>query len=143
MRRALFDVNVLIALLDANHQHHEAAHNWLETHIDGGWSSCPLTQNGCLRILAQPGYPNPIAPARGIGMLAQACSAKHHRFWADDISLLDPGIAHAARIHGPRQLTDLYLLALDVSKGGRFVTFDGKIPLNAVVGATADHVVVI
>jgi len=94
-------------------------------------------------ILSQPGYLNTAAPARAISMLAQACSANHHRFWADDISVLDPGIAHASRIHSPRQLTDIYLPALAVSKGGRFVTFDGQIPLNTVIGATADHRVVL
>ncbi len=143
MKRALFDVNVLIALLDANHLHHERAHGWLAAHIDGGWSSCPLTQNGCVRTLSQPGYTNTVAPERAISMLAQACQATHHQFWADDISLLDPSVAHASRIHGPRQLNDIYLLALAVSKGGRFVTFDDKIPLNTVIGATAGHLVVL
>lgn len=44
--RALLDVNVLIALLDAGHVHHVAAGDWLATHIAQGWASCPLTQNG-------------------------------------------------------------------------------------------------
>jgi hypothetical protein len=61
--RALLDVNVLIALLDAGHVHHAAAGRWLDSHLaDGpaaGWASCPLTQNGCLRILSNRAYPRP------------------------------------------------------------------------------------
>jgi len=55
--RALLDVNVLIALLDAAHIHHQRASQWLEQALHHGWASCPLTQNGCLRIMAQPAYP--------------------------------------------------------------------------------------
>jgi hypothetical protein len=50
--RALLDVNVLIALLDAGHMHHARATHWLGQEIENGWASCPLTQNGCLRIMA-------------------------------------------------------------------------------------------
>jgi predicted nucleic acid-binding protein len=47
------------------------------------------------------------------------------------------------RILGPKQLTDIYLLALAVKHGGRLVTFDRAIPITAVRGAKADHVVVL
>ena len=48
--RALLDVNVLIALLDADHVHHARARTWLHDHSADGWASCPITQNGCARI---------------------------------------------------------------------------------------------
>jgi len=54
---ALLDVNVLVALLDADHMHHTAATHWLSEHLDAGWASCPLTQNGCIRILSQAATP--------------------------------------------------------------------------------------
>jgi predicted nucleic acid-binding protein len=57
------------------------------------------------------------------------------------VSLLDATRMQHARMHGHRQLTDLYLLALAVHHGGRFVTFDAQIPLSAVRGATRDHLV--
>jgi len=63
--RALLDVNVLIALLDRDHIHHPVASDWLLANIHTGWASCPLTQNGCIRIMAQPGYPNALPPAQG------------------------------------------------------------------------------
>jgi len=47
----------------------------------------------------------------------------------------------AARIHGPRQLTDLYLLALAVRHGGQFVTFDGAVSVDAVRRAAKKHII--
>ena len=55
--RSLYDVNALIALLDRNHSAHNAVSAWFARNIEQGWASCPLTQNGCLRILSQPRYP--------------------------------------------------------------------------------------
>jgi NAD(P)-dependent dehydrogenase (short-subunit alcohol dehydrogenase family) len=52
--------------------------------------------------------------------------------WPDGISVLDPETIDQTRIQGPRQLTDIYLLALAVRREARFVTFDDKIPLTAV-----------
>lgn len=139
--RALLDVNVLIALLDASHVHHARARDWLGRHIDAGWASCPLTQNGCLRIMSQPGYPQSSPVHALMSRLRGATSTTHHQFWPDSISLLDAGHANPQRIHGPKQLTDIYLLALAVHHGGRFVTFDSAIVPAAVPGAGAKHLV--
>ena len=57
------------------------------------------------------------------------------------MSLLEPRIADPSRIHGPRQLTDLYLLALAVHRSGRFVTFDTSVPMSAIKGAEKRHIV--
>ena len=62
--RALLDVNVLIALLDQAHPHHDTALTWLRANIRHGWASCPITQNGVVRIMSQPGYPTPRPPAQ-------------------------------------------------------------------------------
>jgi len=139
--RALLDVNVLIALLDADHSLHARATQWFVGHARGGWASCPITQNGCVRIMSHPGYPNALSVRAVMERLAEASSSNYHEFWPDDISLLDAKIADAARIHGPRQLTDLYLLALAVRHGGQFVTFDSSVSLSAIRGAEKRHVV--
>lgn len=141
--RALLDVNVLIALLDASHLHHRPATEWLANHIDQGWASSPITQNGCIRILSQPGYPNPVPAPQAAERLAEATQHPSHAFWADSISLLEPGNLVWERILSPRQVTDAYLLALAVQQGGRFVTLDRGIPLDAVAGASPGHLVVI
>jgi hypothetical protein len=141
--RALLDVNVLIALLDADHSMHERAFAWFGDNGRGGWASCPITQNGCVRIMSHPGYPHSLPMASIMERLAVATRSAYHEFWADDVSLLDPDIADATRIHGPRQLTDIFLLALAVHHGGRFVTFDTSVPLEAARGAAKKHIVVL
>jgi hypothetical protein len=120
--RALLDVNVLIALLDADHSLHARATQWFAGHARAGWASCPITQNGCLRIMSHPGYPNALPVRAVMERLAEATTSGLHEFWPDDISLLDP---------------DLYLLALAVRHGGRFATFDHSISTEAVKGAKA------
>jgi hypothetical protein len=140
--RALLDVNVLIALLDADHVHHARAVDWLRRNAASGWASCPITQNGCIRIMSHPAYPNPLPIAGIVERLAAAAHHPSHRFWPDDVSLLDRSMADASRIHGPKQLTDVYLLALAVEHQGRLATFD-SIPLSAVPRANGKHLAII
>ncbi len=141
--RALFDVNILIALLDSDHTSHGVAWSWFAKHAREGWASCPITQNGCVRIMSNPSYPNTLPVRAVVERLADACKDDVHEFWPDEISLLDPDVVDRTRIHGPRQLTDIYLLALAVEREGRFVTFDTGVPLAAVRDATADNLVVL
>ena len=134
-RRALLDVNVLIALHDEQHVHHELASAWFVDNAAQGWASCPMTQNGCIRILSQPGYTNPVPTAHAFALLKRSCAGAAHQFWPDDVSVLDETRFLHAHVHGHRQLTDLYLLALAVKNSGRFVTFDAKVALSTVHGA--------
>ncbi len=139
--RALLDVNVLLALLDSDHVDHRAARVWLEREIRKGWASCALTQNGFVRVISQPRYPSPVSPAAAIDRLARATRTEHHQFWPCDLALLDEARIDRSRIHGSRQVSDVYLLALAVSHDARFVTFDRSIPLSAVAGAGPRHLV--
>jgi uncharacterized protein len=141
--RALLDVNVLIALLDSDHTSHGVALTWFAKHAREGWASCPITQNGCARIMSNPSYPNALPVQAVMKRLADACEEDVHEFWSDEVSLLNPNLVDSTRIHGPRQLTDIYLLALAVEKEGRFVTFDTGVPLAVVRKATADNLVVL
>jgi len=137
--RSLLDVNVLIALLDSDHSLHGPALHWFAEHARHGWASCPITQNGCIRIMSHPGYPNAPPVQVIVERLADATASPLHEFWPDDISILDAAVMDAGRVHGPRQVTDLYLLALAVRRGGRLVTFDQSIASAAVRGADARH----
>jgi len=141
--RALLDVNVVIALLDAAHVHHGIARAWLEANIDQGWASCPLTQNGCIRILSQPAYPGSQPPTTIASRLSAAASTQWHEFWPDDLSLLEPHCVNWRHVLGSRQLTDVYLLALAVRHGGRLVTFDHGVALPTVPTADETHLIVI
>ena len=141
--RALLDINVLIALLDSDHTSHGVAMGWFAEHAEKGWASCPLTQNGCIRIMSNAGYPNPLPLQAVMQRLSDACAENVHEFWADELSLLDSELIDVTRIHGPKQLTDTYLLALAVECKAKFVTFDGKIPVAAVRKARPENLVVL
>lgn len=137
--RALLDVNVLIALLDADHSLHARATNWFASHARGGWASCPITQNGCIRIMSHPSYPNALSVRAVMERLAEASASTFHAFWPDDVSLLDAKVADPARILGPRQITDLYLLALAARHNGQFITFDASVSADAIRRAEKKH----
>jgi toxin-antitoxin system PIN domain toxin len=143
MARALLDVNVIIALLDQGHVLHPAAARWLEQELQQGWATCPMTENGVVRIMAQPAYPNPRPAALVAERLAEACRHPSHAFWSEPISLLKEGLIDWGQVLGPRQITDAYLLALAVRHGGRFATFDQRVGLEVVPGAQARHLCVI
>jgi uncharacterized protein len=141
--RALFDLNMLVALLDDQHVDNARAHEWFAENRARGWASCPLTQNGFMRILSQPSYAFPIPIGDAINHLRDATASDDHVFWPNDISLLDEQLIDHSRVLGPKQLTDIYLLALAVKYGGRLVTFDRAIPMAAIRGARPEHLVVI
>ena len=141
--RSLLDVNVLIALLDEDHVNHVAVSTWFVSHIEQGWVSCPMTQNGCLRILSQPKYPSSLGLVDAVERLRTAVSTPYHEFLPDDISLLDDSVVDGAHLTGHRQVTDVYLLALAVAHGARFVTLDRHVPLISVRSAREESLVVI
>jgi toxin-antitoxin system PIN domain toxin len=141
--RALLDVNVLIALLDEDHSLHREAMQWFTRYADQGWASCPITENGCVRIMAHPGYPNALSVSEIAKRLGDACADPLHEFWPDDVSILNEGVVDRSRIHGHRQITDVYLLALASKRGGRFVTFDNAVALRAVTRAQQKNLLVL
>ncbi|MGB6538977.1 MAG: TA system VapC family ribonuclease toxin [Xanthobacteraceae bacterium] len=143
MMRALLDVNFLIAIIDEGHEHHRKAHEWWSANISDGWATCPLTENGMVRVMSQSGYKAPISATFAIDLLAEQISKSDHAFWADDISLRDNEWIDPDRILGPNQITDAYLLALAVKNGGRLATLDRSVSLRAVRGAEPRHMAVI
>jgi hypothetical protein len=143
MMRVLFDVNVLIAILDEQHIHHHAAHDWWAANRSAGWATCPLTENGAARIMSQAGYKDRITTTYAIALLAEQLREPDHAFWPDDISLSDYALFDPSSILGPNQITDVYLLALAVKNGGRLATLDRGVPLRAVRAAEPKHLVVI
>ena len=141
--RALLDVSVLLPLFDASHVHHQRAIAWCRANAKAGWASCPLTQNGFVRIVCQPKYPRPARMLDALGVLRQQIGEADHELWPDDISITDREIFDPAFILGPNQIADIYLLGLAVKNGGRLVTFDRGMPVRAVRGAEARHLVVL
>ena len=143
MSRALLDVNVLLALLDSDHVDHLRVHEWVEDGLTAGWASCAITENGFVRIISQPRYPSPISPTRAMDLLQATRDSGDHDFWPCDVSLLDPDVIDRRRLHGPKQVTDAYLLALAAEHGGVFVTFDQTISLDSVPKANDTNLIVL
>ena len=143
--RSLLDVNVVIALLDPDHAFHDKAHRWWSANARRGWASCPITENGVVRIMSHPGYSQAshFTPGELIAQLRKFASRTDHEFWPDDLSLRSESIFVTERIHGSRQLTDLYLLALAVKNEGKLATFDTGIPISAVRDARTGNLAVV
>ncbi|MBV8440481.1 MAG: PIN domain-containing protein, partial [Hyphomicrobiales bacterium] len=138
MTTYLLDVNVLIALIDPAHVGHEAAHRWFETEGHESWATCPLTENGVIRIVSHSNYPGaPGSPATVIGIVAELRSLAGHIFWPDDISLVGAEHVETSRILTSGQVTDSYLLALAVTHDGHLATFDRRVSTKAVEGGKA------
>jgi hypothetical protein len=140
MSVSLLDVNVLIALFDPRHVHHEHAHRWFERNRSKGWASCPVTANGFVRIFSNPKYPGlSVNVSEVTARLREFCSASEHEFWPDSVSLLDDELFRPHEINRHQDVTDTYLLGLATRRHGKLATFDRKIAIKAVIGASSSH----
>ncbi|MDF3131030.1 PIN domain-containing protein [Kiritimatiellaeota bacterium B1221] len=134
----LLDVNVLIALMDPQHQHHTIARHYFPQAQAEGWATCPLTENGLVRILSHSAYPNGDHHADTIReMLATLCQLPGHQFWDKGLSLTDK--KSFPNLPVSKKLTDMYLLALAISYGGKLITFDKRINPGSLVGGKEAH----
>jgi uncharacterized protein len=137
---ALLDVNVLVALFDPAHLHHDAAHLWFARNRSRRWATCALTENALVRVLSNQAYPGRRTTVEdAASRLRVFRSDRAHVFWPDSISVTDQRRFRWNHVQGHRQITDVYLLALSVSNQGRLATFDATISLRAVDGAAPHH----
>ena len=143
--RALFDVNMLIALFDPDHLFHEKAHEWWSQHRNLGWASCTLTENGLIRILSNPKYSpdRPFTPVEILGRLQEYIHQSDHVLLLESPSLLDETLYQLQPHCRSAEITDISLLGLAVRNQMRLVTFDRGISLTNVKEATSDHLVVL
>lgn len=134
MSTYLLDVNVLIALFDPAHLEHQSAHKWFASKGQKSWATCPITENGFIRVISSPVYPSAdLLPNQAISLLSRFISAsKQHVFWSDHVSLADQAIFKTDQIRGHKQITDIYLLGLAKSYSGKLATFDKSIPLSTI-----------
>jgi len=129
----LLDVNILLALGDSTHPHHQRARNWFLSPEREVWATCPLTENGFIRIAGHSSYKTfPGGSTEARAAMDLLTSNPGHQFWADDLSLRDLNLF--PNLPGSKHLTDLYLLALAVSHEGRFATLDERIDPGLVPG---------
>lgn len=138
--RVLLDVNVLIALLDEAHVFARRANAWLDAEAPR-IATCPIVENGVVRIMSAPAYSatHRLSPEQVADGLKAITEGLDHQFWADDVSLRDASLFDFSRLHGHRQITDAYLLALAVRHEAALASFDTALPLEAVRGAARRH----
>lgn len=133
MSRYLLDVNVLIALVDPAHVEHDAAHAWFGRAGKKAFATCPITENGLLRIMGHPKYPNsPGPPSALLGALTAIRALPGHAFWPDSISVADSDFMDASLLSSHARMTDGYLLALARANNGKLATFDRKLATEVV-----------
>lgn len=139
----LLDVNVLIALVDTDHVHHAPAHDWFAREGQQDWASCPITENGLVRIVGNPKYRNSDrSPGAIVDVLSRMTDLDGHVRWPDDVSLTDSSLFIAERLRTPAQVTDTYLLGLAVRHGGKLATLDRRLsPLSVIGGEQALHII--
>ena len=141
---ALLDVSILIALFDASHVHHQVSHDWFEDQRSSGWATCPLTENGFIRVASSPLlFDPPKRPAEAVEELRAFCESGHHYFWPDAVSITDAKIFRQEMIRGHKQVADIYLLGLATTRDGALATLDQSVSLAGVKGATQKNLIVI
>lgn len=140
----LLDVSSLVALFDPEHVHHAPIHAWFGEHRRLGWATCPLTENGLVRVISHPKYPGSRTTVDdALSRLTRFRASGDHVFWPDSVSLCQPDLLEPRHVRGHRQLTDVYLLALAVARGGRLVTLDRAIRSDAVTGAAPENLAIL
>ena len=133
MTRYLLDVNVLIALVDPAHVQHEDVHEWFGRVGRKSFATCPITENGLLRIVGHPKYPNsPGPPSTVASALVAIRTLPGHVFWPDSISLADSALVDASLLSSHSRVTDSYLLALARANKGQLATLDRKLATEVV-----------
>ena len=125
----LLEVNVLIALTEPRHVHHQTVMRWFNTRgLD--WGLCAFTEAGFLRVAS-----NPIAASYTVvestQVLASLTRHPGYRYWpitTDWVTVVAP---FRERVFGHQQVTDAYLLGLAIKEKGVLVTLDKAIKFLA------------
>tara|TARA_R110002049_G_scaffold198504_1_gene368554 strand:- start:569 stop:1150 length:582 start_codon:yes stop_codon:yes gene_type:complete len=137
----LLDADVVTALEDPNHVHHDRAQRWFHSQPGRGWATCPLTENAFLRITGAVSYPGGGGEITALrGLLNQMCSFPRHQFWSDDVSLLDAALFPSPPLS--KHLTDICLLGLAVKRKASLATFDRRIDPKQVIGGSRAYFVI-
>ena len=133
----LLDVNILIALADSDHEHHGKAEAFFLVNHKVGWATCPLTENGFVRIVGRVDYPQgPGSTDGACTMLKELCAKEGHRFWPDDLSLRT-----VANLPISKHLTDHYLLCLAIQRQAKLVSLDRHINATLIPGGADAYIV--
>lgn len=124
----LFDVNVVLALFDPEHDMHSRARHWWTTKEHALWCTCEITRTGFVRLSCNPNATtNPKTAVAAWQILQSNCQAEKHRLLtldADDGTSLNVTLS---RCQGYRQVTDAFLIHLAIANGAVLATFDHRL----------------
>ena len=110
------------------HQAHAKVQEWFARHAREWWVTCPLTQTAFVRILSNPAFsPNALTPSDAIALLQANLGHPGHRFWSDEIGIVQSLQPFAQQLAGHQQVTNAYLLGLAIYKKGKLATLDRSI----------------
>jgi uncharacterized protein len=114
----LLDGNVLVALADQAHVHHEIVLRWF---VAGKvrFATCPFTQGTLIRMLVR--FQAVASVKEAVMFLKKFSEHPAHSFWPDTLSY---EVISWRGVLGQRQVTDAYLVALALHNGGRLATLD-------------------
>lgn len=127
----LLDVNMLIAVIDKDHERHDIARDWFRKRTGEGWATCPITENGFVRIFSHSAYPGtPTTTGEALALLESLKRYRGHQFWPDSITVTSPNLANAIPNGSHKDITDLYLLELASSKEGKLATLDSRLKFD-------------
>src|SRR4051794_12495557 len=111
----LLDGNVLVALVVAEHVHHEAAREWFRQ--ADRFATCPTVQGTLLRLLVRQGA----SSSEAREALSIVTRHNRHEQWLDDLTYLEIDLSG---VLGHRQVTDAYLAGLARTHRARVATLD-------------------
>ena len=114
----LLDANVLIALVNVSHTHHERARQWFARQAPA-FATCPITQGALVRHYFRDSTRPDADGARSLVGVIESMSG--HSFWSADVPYSS---VRFSGVIGHRQVTDAYLASLARDHGGRLVTMD-------------------
>lgn len=121
----LLDVNVLLALTWDQHVHHELAHGHF-AELEG-WSTCPVTEAGLLRLLlTEQIVGRKVGGGEALGQLDAIRQVPGWSFLADADSLATP-VIDTRVLMGRKQVTDLQLVNLAAVNDTQLATFDAAL----------------
>ncbi len=129
MTALLLDANILVALMWPAHESHARIQEWFARNGRRGWATCPLTQAAFVRLISNPAFSrDAVSPQEAINLLAANLRHRHHRFWADDLTVAEATKRFQGRLVGHQQITDAYLLGLAIHRKGKLATLDRALP---------------
>lgn len=129
MKPALLDINVLLALMWPNHQHHSQAQAWFAVHASQGWATCALTQLGFVRLSSNPAFTSNAVSPRNAAILLSAWTRHTAHQFLQSPSAQDPSIYASALGH--RQVNDAWLVEVARQNNGCLVTLDKRVAAHA------------